>query len=518
MSDLETSVPERKYTPVTLLLRETSADGEETRREAASGACVFDGEESYLVSVVLAKPDLRRVTVRYTCAELINGDQVKWINVPVEGLRVRAVDGPELEAFFAASRGEPEGPRRRYALVCRLPAFCTVPVRNGLRPFAVAGGTRSRALPRAVRIESSPFALTTVEVFGGYTSHGHVNYASPGGEFWLSDCKFMENMNGGVVVLEGGDGDGDGDGLAGESENRSIGLVWGRVRWKAGELMVVLGWGALFGRLGLFAGARPTAAAAARTGVSRAAQKVVALRVTDRHGVLSWGSGVVVERGTVVTNKHVVTGSCARNELPATVEIVYTPAGGTPATATALIAAPQLGTDVHMSLATDDAQHDVCFVRTTDPAFCAAVDAVDVLGGGPLAALARCRAPPAGTVRPGLRVGDRTVSVGHGLFLAPGAPLQSAGRVSKLAGATVICSSPCWAGCSGGAVLNAAGELVALMAHNVRHVASGETLAGVNCAIGVAVLSACHDRLLVAPRQRLRRSSGPARGVACPRL
>ena len=510
----ETGVFEWKYTPVTLLLQEKNADGEETRREAASGACVFDGEESYLVSVVLAKPALRRLVVRYTCAELINGDQVRWINVPVEGLRVEAVDAAELEEFFVASRGEPEGPRRRYAVVCRPPAFCTVSVRNGLRPFAVAGGAAARGtLPRAVRIESSPFAPTTVEVFGGYTSHGHVNYASPGGEFWLSDCKCMENMNGGVV-LEGGCSDGDGDGDGAANENRSIGLVWGAVRWNAGELMVILSWRTLFGRLGLcgaIAGGTPSES---RNGgpttviPTGAAQKVVGLRLVDRHGVLSWGSGVVVARGTIVTNKHVVTGSCARNELPASVEIVYTSVGGTPATTT--IAAPQLGEDVHMSLATDEGQHDVCFVKSTDRTFCAAVDGVDVLGGGPLAAFSERRSTGGvASGNRGLRVGDRTVSVGHGLFLAGGAPLQSAGRVSKLAGATVISSSPCWAGCSGGAVLNAADELVALMAHNVRHLASGETLPGVNLAIGLPLLSVCHDRLLVAPRRK------KSRAVAC---
>lgn len=494
-------VSKRKYTSVTLLFQNKEQDGEGRALDASSGIYVFDGDDTqdggnYIVSVVEEKIVLDNVVVRYTCAELINDTKVRWINIPVEGIKVEELVSEDLEGFFEMCKYE--GPRHRYVVVCRLPSFCAI--RNELKPFEIVRGQGQSQirgqLPRQIRIESSPFGLTTVDIFNGYTSYGYVNYESKSSDFWLSDCRYMENMNGGVVML------GEEDGLSTRT-NGCIGLVWGNIKWPGhGELMIIVGWDRLLAQSGLFTAGRQGAPIASPIAANAVHRKVVGLQVRDKHGVLSWGSGVVVDRGTIATNKHVITGSCTSNDLPESIEIMH--AGGV-----ARVNTPKLDRDVYMSLESHD--HDVCFLRCQDALFCTTIAGIEVFGGGLLRTFAERRSNTNAIGEVGsLRVGDQTISIGYGLFLHHGRPLQSAGHVTKIHGAceTVISSSSCWSGCSGGALVNSNGQLVALMASNIRHLASGEVLEHVNMAIGVPLLSVCHTKL-VASRQNERRARSP---------
>lgn len=460
------------YAPVTVLYEcsnNNSSDDSGLQFDASSGVYISKGSENFIISITSVKYRLQDVAIRYTCDELTNGDKMKWINVPLgdQETYIEEIQSSDLEEFFRVCNFRDEAQRRKYFMVCKLPSYCAI--KNQLKEFsAVASldgeGALARELPKRIKIESSPFGLTSANLFNGYTNYGYVNYESANGEFWLTDCKYMENMHGGVVFC---------------NHTASIGLVWGNVKWAGhGELMVLVSWGVLLRKLAGFW--EPAEAALPTDGYGQVqlprplpvGNKVLGLRVCSRYGVYSWGSGVVVDRGVIMTNKHVVTGSPASDDMPKSIEIGAVSAGGG-----VVIEDPEV--DVHVLMLPGDSSHDVCFLR------CDALDGdgIRIAGGGLLK-----DSGGGGSAGPAA-VGQTVVSVGHGLFLA-GAPLLSVGNITKIKGDLIASSSACWAGCSGGAVVNAAGELVALMANNVRTVAGAEVLERMNLGIGVGILRA----------------------------
>lgn len=163
--------------------------------------------------------------------------------------------------------------------------------------------------PSRLTVQSCPFGLTSPKLFADFRSSGGVCAVFTDG--YLSDCRYLENMIGGMVSLE--------------DPALQIGLVLGSLRKTNGDgdLTVVLG---LLALERLFPkGAGPLTSVLARVnGVSSAHVNTVSgalaspatslalssgriwpLLLHSKKG-LSWGSCVVYNERTLVTNHHVV--------------------------------------------------------------------------------------------------------------------------------------------------------------------------------------------------------------------
>jgi hypothetical protein len=434
----------QKYVPVTVLFQ---INNENIGLDASSGVYLLSNNNNYVISLINERYELANLNVKYTSDELINDKQVKWINIPKECIIIKKFKSDDLNNFFKNCNLENNN-KDKFTMVAKLPNYCTI--RNHLKEFRMVKSINGYNIPKKIKIESSPFGLTNVDIFNGYTNFGYINYESDEKEFWLSDCKYMNNMNGGIVTISG------------DYEIESIGLVWGNVKWDGhGELMVVVCWECVIGRSGIFD--EPNMDNGVDTDYSYVDEQlpdsetyksVVSLHVFNNYGVSSWGSGVIIYPGLIVTNKHVITGDVDNNVMPYKIEIRLNDSTDR----VIEIRKPVIGLDVKMLF--EKGGHDVCFVQC---------DKISTI-----------REPVVGTSD--ISVGDLVVSVGHGLFRTY-RPLRSVGEVSKIVGDTIVTSAGCWGGSSGGAVFDGQGRFVGIMANNIRVMSSGEVLPRVNLAV-----------------------------------
>lgn len=518
-------INEIKYTEVTLFYefkdyRAANEESEEQIVNASSGIYLLNKDgKIFIFSIIEEKIDFNYVedlNVKYTCDALIEGNKVKWHAIPVNRRNFQSIEieSIDLTNFFSISNQEEKIPKK-YLVTIQIENE-TVDVDNfktneELQFFKINRSKWGKKVPKSIRIESSPFGLSTVDLFSRYTTFGHINYESKNGEFWLSDCKFMDNMNGGIVMI------GDEKTLLRE-EHESIGLVWGNIKYKGrGELMIIVSWNTLLNNIGIYNDKNSEGRECQSDGetieneidddsglsslVEDAYKKVVGLKIRDKYGLISWGSGVIVANDMIITNKHVITGSVTNNQLPESIEIKFN--NGADEFLTFKIENPKLYEEILMSLDKDD-DRDVAFINCLtcddeDKCGFSEIEGIKFVGGDTLEELSRKEKEEDFFVS----VGEQTISIGYGLFYdgesqkLNNKPLQSVGRVTKINGGydMILNSSSCWSGCSGGAVVNVWGELVAMMVNNVKVVESGEVLERINMAAGGPLLGRCLQSL-----------------------
>lgn len=177
---------------------------------------------------------------------------------------------------------------------------------------------RGSAVNSNITIESSPFSYTNPALFINFVSHGTINLViSEDGENnkrelgYISDTKYLENMVGGVVKVD---------------EVNSIGMVLGNVRKLNGDgdLTLILSWNSILRGI---KGARisgklePSPLASEVHFITKnlpenvkesehkhiTNNSVLAITVeSSSPNRLYWGSGILFDKETIITNDHVV--------------------------------------------------------------------------------------------------------------------------------------------------------------------------------------------------------------------
>ncbi|GMM32278.1 hypothetical protein DAMA08_050230 [Martiniozyma asiatica (nom. inval.)] len=462
-----------KSTPITFLFHSSA---EEKVVDACSGVYLElddpkvsgtgTGKQAWVIGLVHSYLGTE-INVAYTCSELIGGESIRWISVPREGVTLEAIQSDELNSFISkwsnyTGKNNTTG-SLGWILCAKLPEYCTL--RNSLQKIKFVEGDQ---VPLNVKFESCPFALTMVEMFHSYITHGWLNYKNAKGDFWLSDLKYMDNMNGGVVSLK--------------NSNESLGLIWGNVERKSqGELLVVLSWSVIFKlvsyRLKSVSIAKQAQLKLENT-LSSLPQKisdnVVALKVWNCIGVQSWGSGVIVEPGLLITNKHVITGDINNHLFPNRLEIWHSESE------VECFEGEILSSKIIVPF--DGESYDVAFVKC-----CTKRDGI-ILSSGK-------RLKDHRVSYDYVKAGDKCHSIGYGLFMDEQrmTPLKSTGVITKLDySGTIISSAACWSGCSGGALVNELGEMVGLLSSNGRHMGTGEVLQDLNFSVSLPVIRQCY--------------------------
>ncbi|CAN6661131.1 hypothetical protein TRVA0_033S00408 [Trichomonascus vanleenenianus] len=381
---------------------------------------------------VAASPMLRsnsRSKIRATLESLITPDRIAWVTVQVVAVRTVSVTTKFLAQFSDSYTVHPSSKVTISILkaVNRGSRKSLKASLSQLTPFTAVAPQRGFS---RVKIHSSPFAGVNPAVFLGYWTHGTITHNNR--YVMLCDTRFLDGMNGGIAFLDG-------------PENQSIGLVVGSLVKSNGEgsLTIIVPWAQIAKELESISIKAPALTASKASGVESVSMSdfhgVVALLVKRQIGpAMIWGSGVLVSPDTIVTNAHVI------EENPHGVTAWFSERHSVPLQFASI---PFKGLD----LAVLKLKHPV-----RNYAFV------------PLSA---------STVSPG----DPVKSIGFGMFYPHNLgvrPLLSTGHVSKVvkmplqtesttpSPALLVCSSGCWNGSSGGAVLNARGELVGIMASN----------------------------------------------------
>lgn len=333
---------------------------------------------------------------------------------------------------------------------------------------------------RRVRIQSSPFSDVNAALFMGYITEGVISYVGSEevdgrdvAHTVLVDARYLDGMAGGIVCTE----------VAGRKLGPSVGLVGGQLIKKNGEgsLTLVIPWSEIIPAI-VAAGSSVSAvakglqqAAAAGSGprpfgeVSRNRYSgVVVVQSRLKGGRKVWGSGVIVGRDLIVTNKHVVK--------------------------------DYLGIDVWLEKYTR--RHVVAVAEPLDGVDLVFLRLTKNLPGKYKPVPLNCSVSP----------GQSVYSVGYGLFypqkLGPALqPLYSQGVIAnegkaqllannKEHGSSMLVSTAaCWNGSSGGGLFNENNELVGLMASNARDETTGKIMQDMSFVIPASVVQKALDLL-----------------------
>ncbi|KAH3660017.1 hypothetical protein OGAPHI_007222 [Ogataea philodendri] len=311
-------------------------------------------------------------------------------------------------------------------------------------------------------LEASPFSSTS-HVFHGYTSTATICYKKGG--VYLSDLKYLENMEGGVVTVDGS----------------IIGVVMGVLRKLDGQgnLMIVLSLShGELAEFGLCSAQLPTMAPLNEfpfvVGISG-----------KLDGTRYWGSGVIVKDNMIATNRHVVFSG---NQLAQDLALHYR--GNT-------IELGKLVAGVDVLVPFDGQLCDLCFIKKN-----LAFDSVAKLPNELTISNAASSLEILLDLKDNSRRLMRTKSVAYGLFCDSLHlhPLISRGCINSVVElkhlfrniqqeiqCLTVSSSSCWSGSSGGALLNKKNELLGLMSSNGR-TASGETLTKLTLVIPIQLV------------------------------
>lgn len=299
----------------------------------------------------------------------------------------------------------------------------------------------------SIVVRSSPFNFTNASIFSDFASTGNINYVLKNGNGcygYLSDIKYLENMSGAMVTTR---------------NNKSVGLLLGNLRKLNGDgdLLIIVPWERLLALV-------PNLKAEFSCELSKAWSLQV--QETSKHqkifdsvlpivlfkgeNSLSWGSCVLLNLHTLVTNFHVIKPFCDSE-------------------------------DIHCQVITRDStvvkfgKDDEVIVpfENLDLAFISLSDENQAL----LATIKPTLMAFANT----LQVGDVVYSSGYGLIFNRDYlnPLKSSGHVSSKVyqrpfesspkiPCMLIASSSCWNGSSGGGLFNERGCLVGLICSNAQ--------------------------------------------------
>lgn len=205
-----------------------------------------------------------------------------------------------------------------------------------------------------LKVESCPFALVNPALFLGYTSHGSVSYiARSKGEddplAIFTDLRFLDGMNGSMAYLDPGFGSFVRRKPADKSDTRQVaGMVVGSLRKKNGEgaLTIIAPWNTVSKVVAQFCSISVSPVAASysllpllwskssaetansaltpsafyefaansignsfsNSSVQDNSNGVIAIVANLIGGTRTWGSGVLLDDETIVTNEHVVRG------------------------------------------------------------------------------------------------------------------------------------------------------------------------------------------------------------------
>lgn len=406
-------------------------------------------------SIVADLPDQAEIQV--TCPFLIGDNTIQWYDASVHAEIPLATVNNFLAAFqhfTLQPESEIRHPGPAFLTILRSKLSYQIPARvwKDIKLSTVS----SEICGSTLQVISCPYGLVNSALFSNFVSSGTISHVT--GSLILADIRFLDGMDGGVAFV--------GDTFL------SVGLVCGGLAKKsnvddggANGILLIVPWvsvkmalanhiqstsgsivsGTLFGNI-----KTPSVS-------SGPSPPVVYLVVNSgSQNQSSWGSGVIVAPGIIATNAHVVDGGrtivahCNNQNTPAT-----------------FLSEPIKGFDLAF-LSFDEHRLDASPVEFYDE-----------------------------TPVQGLPV----YSMGFGLFypktLSTKAvdqiespttlPLVSKGVVnaifwtvfpdSKRRPTMVICSSKCWNGSSGGAVLDTkTNKLVGIMNSNGRHMASGKQI------------------------------------------
>lgn len=332
----------------------------------------------------------------------------------------------------------------------------------------------NRVTPDLISVRSSPFALVNPALFVDYFSTGNLSYVSSNDRnltFLLSDLKFLDGMDGGPVFIT------DRTQPAAKT-HRCIGLVAGSLKKKSkeGDLTVIVPWNQVVSHLKSSYNLPRSLSLAKSTTTSVAHDMflpwltfngVIMIEVyysTFRKG---WGSGILLDESTIVTNMHLL--------------------GDDYRTATAWISEQESIPLENLGNPLEGL--DMVFFRLTKPIS------------------SRRKANPVTLYKGEYKVGQRVRSLGYGLIYPhqtgnlPFQPLTAHGVVSKCLSmdlyrqldqstmsvvvdeetnevpVLLVSTAGCWNGSSGGALFDLeTGHVISMMTSNGRVNDTGEVI------------------------------------------
>ncbi|RCK57725.1 hypothetical protein Cantr_06828 [Candida viswanathii] len=174
------------------------------------------------------------------------------------------------------------------------------------------GVCRELHVGEEIKVRGYPFNLTNSLIFRDYVTKGHVVGMYSG--LYLTDIRYVENLNGGIVLSLG-------DGFAG--------LVFGNLRKRNGDgdLIAILGVSRIVELLGIAgpSGAMEalisvtstppptpisptptTSSTTLTTSITPQSSSILPLLITDAKGNTSWGTSIHYAPSILVTNNHVI--------------------------------------------------------------------------------------------------------------------------------------------------------------------------------------------------------------------
>lgn len=469
------------YTPVTIHCN--SITNESTIKYAISGIYLFNKlTNNYFVLSLTSVPGISSCTFRFTSQDLINSKEINWLPLVLNDVKSVKLDKKKgsfisFVQSLVSNSGFHFKPHKMQDL-CVLTFKLGVPLVNSsiplfdinnLLPLNMIPSTQVD-LPCKVEISCCPFSLTNPAVFIGYKHHGSVNYKIGKGSGFLSDCRYMDDIIGGHVGLDG-------------VQNMSIGLVAGSLSKTNGDgdLLAIISWNTIIDLLdypdfylesssGVLT-SQSTAGSLTEI-VPYTMSSVVRVSIETTKGEHFWGSGVIISDSYIITNEHVLK----YNELKwLRISVPNNPYLKISLEDVEIIGSPIKG-------------YDISFIRLRK--------ANRSLHPARLCTNGQSQVES-------LQVGQLVKSIGYGLFYkhqSPLTPFYSEGRINSLASleieegcqelALVLVSAGCWNGSSGGGVFNENDELIGIMTSNGK-LSNGEIIPNFTFMIPITIIEKC---------------------------
>lgn len=325
-------------------------------------------------------------------------------------------------------------------------------VESELRKFKSSGDIDPRG---AIRIRSSPFVSVNPAMFIGYASEGTISFTARDRSTMLCDIRYLEGMHGG---------------LATDKNDYSLGIVVGSLKKTngEGEFTVIAPWTEIVkavDRTVVTADVRHIRSIKPSNSMAVVPEQdylpskfhgVVALTVSRPGKSIIWGSGVLIDSETIITNAHVV-------EPHLSITAWFTKA--------------EKRTAQLISIPFKDI--DLAFLKLQTPA-------------------SKEFSPAKFTSNPTIKLHDPVLSIGYGMIYPHSMheiqPIQSTGIISKVvrmnsSPVLLITSAGCWNGSSGGALFDASMSLIGIMTSNGRMDDTGEIIPTMSFILPIQIIS-----------------------------
>lgn len=167
------------------------------------------------------------------------------------------------------------------------------------------GGLKAHAAANILTFHSSPFALVNPALFLDYLSTGNISYVSTNKNkalFLLSDLRYLDGMDGGPVFLS--------------TSNQCVGLIAGSLKKNSGEgdLSVIVPWNIVLQHLLKRVLSVPASKPPFKDFVFPwlMFNGVVMIEVYYSNLRKGWGSGILLDDTTIVSNLHLIGSDCQR--------------------------------------------------------------------------------------------------------------------------------------------------------------------------------------------------------------